>query len=632
MGHIIVGTAGHVDHGKTALTARLTGINTDRLPEEKKRGMTIELGFVPLVLPDGQRLGLIDVPGHEKFVKNMLAGVAGIDMVLLVVAADEGVMPQTREHLHIIHLLGIDKGVVAITKSDLAESEEWLDLIREQVRELTAPTSLKDAPIVACSALTGHGIDELLGKLSQVAASVESKPTSGHYRLPVDRVFSKSGFGTVVTGTLWMGKLRVGDTVQIWPGGRKARVRGLQVHGQPVEESQAGTRTAVNVAGIDTEEAPRSSWLASPGLLRESYRLDVELRLLADAKALPQRCRVHIHHGTAQALGRVDLLDREELQPGAACYCQLALEEPLPPLRGDRLIIRSYSPMHTIGGATVLDANPPKHKRYQDQVIQQLKQRAAGDPEAALLDVLGKEAAPVTIKTLAKDAQTPADELCPLLASLQEQRRLYLLEIDGDTQYLLPERAERLLSDTLAMLADYHGKYPLRAGVADAELRSRLFPKYTPKQLAALLTRWQEEGYLQTSGSLVSKPGFSPRPTAREQAWLDQLSVAYQAGAYEPPDWAEITAALQIPPADAAELLLYLGEQGIVIRCGEILFAAEQVDKAVQTLKERYGNTGFTLAEARDALGSSRKFILPLLEYLDNHKITKRIEDQRVFL
>ena len=297
MEHIIVGTAGHVDHGKTELTARLTGVNTDRLPEEKKRGMTIELGFVPLDLDNGLRLGLIDVPGHERFVKNMLAGAAGMDMVMLIVAADEGVMPQTVEHMNIINLLGIDKGVVVITKKDLVD-EEWLGLVQEQVDELIAPTSLKDAPIVACSSVTGEGIAELRKVLEQVASSVKPKTASGYARLPIDRVFSKAGFGTVVTGTLWMGKLHPGDTVQIWPLGREARIRSLQVHGQSVGEAVAGQRTAVNLSGVEQDEAPRGGWLAAPGLLRESYRLDVALRLLPDAKPLPQRCRIRVHHGT----------------------------------------------------------------------------------------------------------------------------------------------------------------------------------------------------------------------------------------------------------------------------------------------------------------------------------------------
>jgi len=631
-GHIIVGTAGHVDHGKTHLTARLTGINTDRLPEEKKRGLTIELGFVPLTLPNGQRLGLIDVPGHEKFVKNMLAGVAGIDMVLLVIAADEGVMPQTEEHLNIIHLLGIDKGVVAITKSDMAESEEWLEMIKEQVQELIEPTSLKNAPIVACSAITGDGMDELMEKLSEVAATVDAKPTSGHYRLPVDRVFTKSGFGTIVTGTLWSGKLHTGDTVQIWPGGREARIRGLQVHGSPVDESVAGTRTAVNIAAVETGDAPRSSWLAAPGLLRESYRIDVEFRLLASAKAMPQRCRVRIHHGTAEVLGRVVLLDREELQPGESCYCQLALEEPLPPLRGDRIIIRSYSPMYTIGGATVLDANPPRHKLNQPDIIAQLAQKAAGDESSMLIDVLRRLPAPVNMKALAKEAQTPIEEVQDIVEMLQQEDRLFALTIDSDVQYLLPEKEESLLEATKAALAENEKKYHLRTGLPDAELRSRYFNKFTPKQMAAILNYWQVEGELKLTGSYVSSPNFVPTPTDQEQKWIDAVAKAYHEGGYEPPAWDEVTASLKIQASVAPELLMYLCDRGVLLRCADIVYDAEKVNAAIGILRERCGADGFTLAEARDVFNSSRKYVLPLLEYLDNTKVTKRIEDKRVFI
>ena len=444
MEHIIVGTAGHVDHGKTELTARLTGVNTDRLPEEKKRGMTIELGFVPLDLDNGLRLGLIDVPGHERFVKNMLAGAAGMDMVMLIVAADEGVMPQTVEHMNIINLLGIDKGVVVITKKDLVD-EEWLGLVQEQVEELIAPTSLKDAPIVACSSVTGEGIAELRKVLEQVASSVKPKTASGYARLPIDRVFSKAGFGTVVTGTLWMGKLHPGDTVQIWPLGREARIRSLQVHGQSVGEAVAGQRTAVNLSGVEQDEAPRGGWLAAPGLLRESYRLDVALRLLPDAKPLPQRCRIRVHHGTAEALARVSLLDREELQSGESCYCQLVLEEPLPPLRGDKLILRSYSPMYTIGGATVLDANPPRHKRYREDVLAEMEHKSSGDAGSALLDVLLQEKAPINLKTWAKDAQTPVQEVEPLVKQLLDAQRLFSLVIDGETFFLAPGKSRRVI-------------------------------------------------------------------------------------------------------------------------------------------------------------------------------------------
>lgn len=631
MEHIIVGTAGHVDHGKTELTARLTGINTDRLPEEKKRGMTIELGFVPLDLSNGLRLGLIDVPGHERFVKNMLAGAAGMDMVMLIVAADEGVMPQTVEHMNIINLLDIDKGVVVITKSDLVD-EEWLELIREQVQELISTTSLKDAPIVACSAVSGDGIDELRRVLEQVASQVQPKTASGHCRLPIDRVFSKSGFGTVVTGTLWMGRLKCGDTVQLWPLGREARIRSLQVHGQAVNEAVAGQRTAVNLSGVEQEEAPRGGWLAAPGLLRESYRLDVSLRLLADARALPQRCRVRVHHGTAEALARVSLLDREELQPGESCYCQLVLEEPLPPLRGDKLILRSYSPMYTIGGATVLDANPPRHKRYREDVIAEMAHKSEADAGAALLDVLTAEKAPVNLKTLAKDAQSPMDEVQPLVEELIAEERIFVLSIDGEDFYMMPEKADELMEAVLRSANRYHEKYPLRAGLPLAEVRSRFCDKFSQKQVNALVSSWAERGAMRMEAAAVACPGFQAQPSREQQAWLKSLANEYEQHLFDPPEWADCLSRFKIPAAEAGELLQWLIEHGQLQKIGELVFSAEAMPEAIRRLKEIDASDGFTLAQARDALGSSRKYVLPLLEAMDMGRITKRIEDKRVFV
>lgn len=631
MEHIIVGTAGHVDHGKTELTARLTGINTDRLPEEKKRGMTIELGFVPLDLDNGLRLGLIDVPGHERFVKNMLAGAAGMDMVMLVVAADEGVMPQTIEHMNIINLLDIDKGVVVITKKDLVDAE-WLELVREQVAELIAPTSLKEAPIVACSALTGEGIDTLRKVLEQVASQVKPKTTAGYARLPIDRVFSKSGFGTVVTGTLWMGKLHTGDTVQIWPAGRAARIRSLQVHGQPVNEAVAGQRTAVNLSGVEQEEAPRGGWLAAPNLLRESYRLDVALRLLPDAKPLPQRCRIRVHHGTAESLARVTLLDREELQPGENCYCQLVLEEPLPPLRGDKLILRSYSPMYTIGGATVLDANPPRHKRYREDVLAEMEHKSSGDASGALLDVLLEEKAPVNLKTWAKDAQTPEQEVEPIVAQLQEAQRIFSFGVDGETFFLAPEKVDALLESILRSASRYHEKYPLRIGLPIAEVRSRFCDGFSQKHVNALVNQWAEKGLLQYVSGAVACPGFKPELTGKQKEWLKQLEQAYAEQLFEPPEWSALIATLHIPAAESGELLQWLIERGKVQKIGELIFSGNALSEAERRIRAVASPDGFTLAEARDALHSTRKYVLPLLEAMDMARITLRTGEKRVFV
>lgn len=626
--HIIVGTAGHVDHGKTELTAVLTGINTDRLPEEKKRGMTIVPGFVPLVLPNGRRLGLIDVPGHEKFVKNMLAGVAGVDMVMLVIAADEGVMPQTAEHLHILHLLGIDKGVAVITKADLAD-EEWLELVKEQVAEILAATSLKDAPIVVTSAYTGYGLDELKQRLMEIAERVERKPLSGYARLPIDRVFSKTGFGTVITGTLWSGRLKEGQKVELWPSGREARIRSLQVHNEKVEEALAGQRTAVNLSGVEAAEAPRGGWLADPGLLRESRRFDVSLRLLSTAKPLAQRARVRLHHGTAETLARVNLLDRDELVPGESAFCQLELENPLPPLVGDKLVLRSYSPMITIAGGTVLDIAPTRHKRYRPEIIAALEARTQGSGADRLAEVLDREARPLTRETAAKVAQTPVKEITLLLTELKETGRALVLDIDGEENWLSATVAADIRYRIADLLREYHRKYPLRNGYPAAELRPRFFTDFSVKQMNALLDLWQSEGELAIKGAALALASFAPQPGEKEQVLLARLEQVYQEQLFCPPLWAELTGEVKIKTDEANELLQYLLEQGKLVKAREYYFHATAPKKALNKMKVAETHEGFGVGDIRELLGVSRKYTLALLEYMDTHKFTLRVGDKR---
>ncbi len=629
--HIIVGTAGHVDHGKTLLTAALTGIDTDRLPEEKKRGMTIVPGFVSLNLQSGRRLGLIDVPGHEKFVKNMLAGVAGIDMVMLVIAADEGVMPQTVEHLNILHLLGIDKGVVVITKIDMVD-EEWLAMIHEQVQELIASTSLKNAPIVAVSAYKGQNIDTLLNVLDEVAASLEEKPCSGYCRLPIDRVFSKKGFGTVVTGTLWNGRISIGQKLQLMPKECEVRVRGLQVHGKPVEEALAGQRTAINLAGTEIDKVVCGSWLAEPGLLRETLRIDVNLNLLASAKALPQRARVRIHHGTAEVLGRINLLDRDKLMPGESHTAQLILEAPLSPLRGDRLIIRAYSPMLTIGGAIVLDPSPPKHKRFDQAVLNQLSAKQGKDTGEAILDLICKSKKPLTMAEIANLAQLMLSEAEPYIEKYRENGSLIALKIDNEAQYISLEQKNNLLSLTLIQLRDYHQKYPLRRGMPVAELRQRIFPAYHVKQLAVLLEKWREEAFLSVNGAVVSLADFLYRPNSKQEKVLEKIIEYYETAKFTPLKWNDLMKEFSIPSAEAGEYQLWLLENAKLIKAGELFYATGAIKEAADILRKKFQARSFTIGEARDILNISRKYTQYILDYLDMRKITVREEDTRRFL
>lgn len=624
--HIIVGTAGHVDHGKTLLTHALTGVDTDQLPEEKKRGLTIVPGFVPLDLKSGLRLGLIDVPGHERFVKNMLAGAAGIDMALLVVAADEGVMPQTEEHLNILQLLNISKGVVAVTKYDLVDDKGWLRLVHEQIDELLKGSALQDAPIIDVSAVTGYNIDALRDLLDQVAAAVPSRSFTGPCRMPVDRVFSKKGFGTVVTGTLWSGQIEIGERLRLLPTGEELRVRGLQVHAADVVKATSGQRTAINLSGSGTEHLRVGCWLAEPGLLRGSHRLDIILDLLPTAKAVVQRARVRIFHGTMEVMGRVRLLDREILEPGQGCLCQLELEAALYPLRLDRLIIRAYSPVVTIAGATVLDISPIRYKLSAPDTMENIRRKTEMNVVEALQYELDSRAVMLPLSELAKSAQLTKEETLAELSELQVKS----LEIEGELQYYSAETDIIWQRRMLETLETYHRKYPMRKGMPTAELRQRVVEQLSTKQYAALLESYASAGLITLSGAIMAQTGFDCTPSPIDQKNLRLIDTAYQNAPFSPPDWKQLTENMYISQADAGEYLAWMVGNGRLVRIGGFLFVPEAVTKAELILRERF--ITFTLAEARDALGSNRKYTQVLLEYFDANKITVREGDRRHFV
>lgn len=627
--HIVIGTAGHVDHGKTLLTAALTGIDTDRLPEEKRRGMTIVPGYVALELPNGLKLGMVDVPGHEKFIKNMLAGVGGIDMALLVVAADEGVMPQTVEHLNILHLLGVRHGVVAITKCDMIEDdEEWLDMIHEQVRKQLSRTLLRDAPIVDVSAATGYHIEELKETLGAVAETVKERPPVGFSRLPVDRCFTKKGFGTVVTGTLWAGAISVGQRLEVLPQGTELRVRGIQVHGQSVEHALAGQRTALNLVGDGAEDLNPGCWLAEKSLLRSSQRIDVKLDLLSDANALPHRARVHLFHGTSQVSARVRLLDRETLRPGTSCLCQLELERALPPLRGDRLILRSWSPEITIAGATVLDVDAPRYKLSDPDTMRCIAAKDGRDDSLTVLDILDREAKPISLAGLKNLAQMTEEDTSSALSQLMEQKRAVRLETEVPL-YLSAELYERwrmILRDTLSM---YHEKYPLRRGCPIAELRTEVFGRIQTKHLSLLLQTYQAQGDIRVDGAVAALPEFAPRPDERQQQELTRIAATYRKKMFVPPVWQELMDSFHIANADAKEYLPYLLDKREIERIENDYFCIDAVPEAARLLREQYDD--FTVSQARDVLGTTRKYALPILGEMDRRGITVREGEGRRF-
>lgn len=634
MEYIIVGTAGHVDHGKTVLVKALTGVDTDRLKEEKERGISIELGFAPLTLPSGRRLGLVDVPGHERFIKQMLAGVGGMDLVLLVIAADEGIMPQTKEHLDIINLLQVKKGIIVITKIDLVE-EEWLEMVEEDVREAVQGTILENAPIVAVSALTGQGMEKLVQVLDRLAAETPAKSTAGKARLPIDRVFSITGFGTVVTGTLWSGRIKVGELLDILPERKEVRVRNLQVHGSKVDEALAGQRVAVNLAGVDVEEIGRGSTLVEKNFLQPSRRLDVHLHLLASVpKALKHGSRVRIHLGTSENLGRIQLLDREELKAGETAFVQLVIEEPLVADKNDRLVIRSYSPMHTIGGGVVVNPVASKHKRFNPEVLQTLATRLRGTPEELVLEALkGAKGQPLSEEELGQQAGLSAQEVVQTITGLADTGKVCSIVIDGKPFFIITDALEKHLEDVGVILEEYQQRFPLRPGMPKEELRSRKFNNMPVKIFQALLDYWASAKRIKlVGGNFVATSQFEPSPSPAQQQLMNKIEELYRAGMYQPPGWKEVQEQVGLKEPGAEELMSFMVRQGKLVKLAEDIYLHRQaLDSAKTQIANLLAEKGeIQLAEVRDLLNSSRKYILPLLEYLDQIKFTKRVGDKRV--
>lgn len=633
MQRIIIGTAGHIDHGKTTLVKALTGVDTDRLKEEKQRGISIELGFAPLDFPNGQRAGIVDVPGHERFIRQMLAGASGVDLIILVIAADEGVMPQTREHLDIIELLGIERGVVAITKKDLAD-EDWLMLVEEEVREYLDKTVLKEAPIIPVSSVTGEGIPELLKTLEEMAKDVSGKPVVGKVRLPVDRVFTMTGFGTVVTGTLWSGEIRVGDTLEILPSLKQVRVRNLQVHGQKVEKALAGQRVAANLQGIEVEEMRRGYVLATPGFLRPSYRVDTVFRLLSSSPwKVKNWTRIRFHLGTDEALGRIVLLDRDELFPGQETYAQIVLEKPIVAYQQDRFVVRFYSPVTTIGGGKVIDPHPPKQKRFREDVLAQL----AVKEEGSILEVITQELesspdAVLDVADLAREVGEDEQEVRRGLATLLEEARVEKVEIEGREFYLTRNRLEQMAQQTRQVLADFHLRHPLRRGYPREELRTRLFKNYQAKVAGALMQLMERRGFIKTEANYVALPEHYPTPTVDQQKAVDLILQEFGKQPFSPPEVKELTALVRLEQEEFNEVFGYLLEQGKLVKASDnTYFSAEAIEQGKKILEEYFQtNRELGLATARDLFNSSRKYTLPLMEYYDRIRFTKRVGDVRV--
>ncbi|MGI6512860.1 MAG: selenocysteine-specific translation elongation factor [Syntrophomonadaceae bacterium] len=633
MKRLIIGTAGHIDHGKTALVRAMTGLDTDRLKEEKKRGISIELGFAPLTLPSGQRAGIVDVPGHERFVRQMLAGAFGMDLVLLIVAADEGIMPQTREHLDIIRLLGINQGIVVITKKDLVD-EEWLMMVEDDIKEYLATTELKEWPIITVSSTEGAGIPELLRLIEELSAQVQEKSALGQVRLPIDRVFSMTGFGTVVTGTLWSGRIRLNDSLQILPQEIPVRVRTLHVHNQKVEEALAGQRVAVNLQGVDTSDIHRGNVLAAPGFLSPTYRISGNLRLLKNSpRPLKNWTRVRFHLGTDECLGRVVLLEHDELQPGEHGYVQIVMEEPVVCTRGDRFVIRFYSPVTTIGGGVVIDPHPPKQKRFNEAVLEEMAVKEEGDLEEVVLQELNKYPDRIiSVDDLAAAINHNPVETRDVLKILCEQGLIEQLKVENHDLYLSSLGVDYSIQNINRMLEDWHKKYPLRPGFPREELRSRYFKQYPVKVFNALISLLEAKGVLSADSKYIRLPGQSIEPDRDAVKAIKRVMEMLDKNPLAPPGLKEIQEEIADSPYDPAEIIAYLEESGQIVKVAEgVYYSRTGVDLAWSRLNEHFDEKReLSLAEARDMWETSRKYTLPLLEYFDRIKYTKRIGDNRI--
>lgn len=625
----VIGTAGHVDHGKSTLIQALTGTHPDRLKEEQEREMTIDLGFAWWNLPGGEEVGVIDVPGHRDFIENMLAGVGGIDAALFVVAADEGVMPQTREHLAILDILQIPHGVVALTKTDMVSDPDWLDLVEEELRQALAGTVLEDAPIVRVSARTGDQIDTLQRAIEQVLSQFPARPDVGRPRLPVDRVFTIAGFGTVVTGTLVDGHFSVGDEVVILPGSIKGRIRGLQTHQRKQDRALPGSRTAVNISGITVEDVQRGQVVAHPGTIGETRRLDVSFRLLPDSTfPLEHNTEVKLFIGSAEVVARVRLIGAEVLQPGQSGWLQLELPHPVVAARGDRYILRRPSPGETIGGGVVLDPHPRRrYKRFAESVLKRLRALEGGSPEEVLMQALVTLGA-ATFAEVEKAANLESGLAGSSAAALAASGQMIVLE--GDPTALKAKNWvsarpywESGIEKVLSLLEEFHRKNPLRLGMPLEELKSRV--KVEPRVFAHLLDRLAEEGKAVAQGALVRLAGHDVSFTPAQQARVDGLLARFAQSPFSPPTIKECVAEVG---EDLYQTMVALGM--LVPVSAEVVFRQQDYDQAVKDVAELGGREGgFTLAEARDHWQTTRRYVQDLLEHLDREGITVRVGDVR---
>lgn len=635
MKNIIVGTAGHIDHGKTTLIKALTGRNTDRWEEEQRRGITIDLGFTYFDLKNGDRVGIIDVPGHEKFINNMVAGVVGMDLVLLVVAADEGIMPQTREHMDILGLLGIKKSILVINKCDLVD-EEWLELVEEEIQEELEGTFLEGAPVVKVSAATGQGLAELTDTIQQLMSDeVVAKDTQTIPRLPIDRAFTLSGFGTIITGTLISGTITREDVLEMYPIGKECKIRNIQVHGQNQDKCYAGQRVAINLSNVKKKEIRRGCVLAPKNSMKNTDLLDVKLKVLEDSmRILTNHERLHLYTGTSEILCRAVLLDKEQIGPGEEGLVQLRLEEEIAVKRGDRFVVRFYSPMETIGGGIVLEPNPVRKKRFDAQAIEELKKKESGSlGDVMELQIKEHGDTMITLAELAKVMAHSVDELKEYLEELEESGTIFVFPMKKDT-YLWHRDSEFAVRQKIEeTLQKYHSEYPYRYGMKKAEIHNTFLKKIKPNIFDAYIERMTGENVYGRREEYLSLPGYEVPKDAMYLQTEKLIEDTFEKAGYDFVRFSEIDFG-KIPRQTAEDVVLMMIDEGKVLRINEEMFTMKHLmDEAKEKIQNHLKEENLiTIAQVRDMFSTSRKSAKPILEYMDSIKVTKKTggESERV--
>lgn len=627
--HYVIGTAGHIDHGKTSMVKQLTGRNTDWLQEEIARGMTIDLGFAFL----GDDITIIDVPGHERFVRNMVAGVSTIDLVLFVIAADDGVMPQTREHLDILKLLQIKQGIIVITKTDLVE-EDWVELVIEDVKDAIKGTFLETAPVVPISNETGMGIDELKQNIFDMLARAEERQDRGIFRLPIDRVFTMKGFGTVVAGTVLSGSLTPEQNVELLPQRQKIRVRGLQIHEQSEKMVKIGDRAAINLAGIEKDAIRRGDVLAAPGSFRPTRFFDGKFYLLENAaKNLKNTARIRLNIGTSEVIGRVSILDKEEIKPGESAFIQFRLEVPVVPDVGDRYVVRTYSPVHTIGGGVVLDVNPRRHKRFSEDVVKKIATLESGDPEKIIVQFLrNQKYQGVTLAQISQQASLASDIVESVVKRLIENHRCYTYSEKGQDYFLHQHYYSELKASIDQSLNIFHQKNPTRLGISKTDLKVLMNLPVEALLFNKILDELVREGKIIVSDNRVALATHQLQLTERQQKLMDRIAKIYFDSAFTTPDTANVAERIGVSEKDVEAIIQILLETNALVKADEgIIFQQQRVDEAIQLVKAHFNREQqLTVGDFREMIASSRKYAVPLLGYFDAIGLTVRQHDVRV--